>query len=110
MNSSLASLNEASLPAYSPKQAGRTCLQFLEQADAVHLVHAQVGDDEIGTKTMQGAKRFVRALDSLDFEVFGAKANTQEAKKARVVVDEQDLAFGLCCCRSQRYLPIHHRR
>ena len=38
-------------------QPGRAALDFLEQADAVHLVHAQVGDHEIGTH----ARRALRA-------------------------------------------------
>jgi hypothetical protein len=45
-------------------QPGRAALDFLEQADAVHLVHAQVGDDEIGTHASQRCERRRRALDA----------------------------------------------
>jgi hypothetical protein len=34
---------------------GPAVLQFLQQADAVDLVHAQVGDDEIGRKRLAAA-------------------------------------------------------
>jgi len=34
-------------------QSGRAALDFLEQADAVHLVHAQIGDHQVRAHTRQ---------------------------------------------------------
>ncbi len=76
-------------------QAGRARLQFLEKADAVHLVHTQVGNDEIRAEAVQRRQCLVRALDGLDVITFGAQANGQQAQQTRVVVDEEDLAFGM---------------
>ena len=76
-------------------QSRRTGLQLFQQPDAVHLVHAQVGDDEVGREAIQRRQRLVRALDGLDVVTLGAQANTQQAQQSRIVIDEQDLAFGL---------------
>ena len=76
-------------------QAGVAGLQFLEQADAVHLVHAQVGDDQLGTKAAGSRERERRALDSLHFVVFRAQTDGQQAQQARIVVDDQDAGFAL---------------
>ena len=79
-------------------KAGRACLKFFEQPDAVHLVHAQIRDDEIGPKTMQDTERFVGALDGFHVIVVCSKPYAEEAQQPRVVIDEQDLAFGFWCC------------
>ena len=38
-------------------QSGPAVLQLLQQPDAVHLVHAQVGDDEVGAEAARGGER-----------------------------------------------------
>ena len=70
-------------------------LQFLQQADAVHRLHAKVGDDEVGTKTARGRQRLRGALHRFDFVVLGAEADREEAQQARVVVDDQDSRLAL---------------
>jgi hypothetical protein len=71
-------------------QAGALALDFFEQLDAVHVVHAQIRDDEIRPEPRQGGERFGRALDGLDVVVLGAQTNAQQAQQARVVVDQKD--------------------
>src|SRR5210317_592443 len=75
-------------------QAGRAGLQFLEQANAVHLVHSEVGNNQVRAETIHGGECFVSRFHGLYIESLGTKTNTQEAKQSRVVVNEQDLAFG----------------
>ena len=70
-------------------------LQFLEQADAVHLVHAQVGDDQLGPEAARGGERERGALDGFDFVVLRAQADGEQAQQTRIVVDDQDAGFAL---------------
>ena len=70
-------------------------LQFLEQADAVHLVHAQVGDDQLRTEAAGGGERQRRAFHGFDLVVLRAQADGQQAQQARIVVDDQDAGFAL---------------
>jgi hypothetical protein len=44
---------------------------------------------------MQHGQRKLRALDGFDFIAFGAQPDTQESQQPRVVVDQQDFAFGI---------------
>ncbi len=76
-------------------QARPAALQLFEQADAVHVVHAQVGDHEVGAKTHAGRERRGRALDRFDFVVLGAQPDRQEPEQARVVVDDEDAGLAL---------------
>ncbi len=84
-------------------------LDLLEQLDAVHVVHAQVGDDEIGPETRQSRERFGRAFDGLDVVVLRAQANAQEAKQAGIVVDEQDSSAHRRCARGLTVYLDHFR-
>ena len=43
-------------------EAGPAVLQFLEQADAVHRLHAQVRDDQVRAKAARGGQRLGGAL------------------------------------------------
>jgi hypothetical protein len=52
--------------------------QLLEQADAVHLVHAQIRDHEVGPETHARGQRCRRAFDRFDFVVLGAQADGQQ--------------------------------
>ena len=76
-------------------EAGPAVLQFLQQADAVDLVHAQVGDHEVGAEAAGGGQRLHAVLDRLDFVVLGAQADGQQAQQARVVIDDQDAGLAL---------------
>ena len=75
-------------------QARVAGLQFLEQADAVHLVHAQVGDDQVGAEAAGRRERERRAFDGFDFVVLRAQADGEQAQQARIVVDDQDAGFA----------------
>ena len=77
-------------------QSRPAVLQLLQQADAVHLVHAQVGDHEVGTEAAGGRERLRAALDGFDVVVLRAQADGQQAQQSRIVVDDQDagLAFA----------------
>jgi hypothetical protein len=69
-------------------QPRRATLDFLEQADAVHLVHAQVGDDEIRTHAPQRRERSRRALDCVDFVVLCAQTDREQPQQPRIVVND----------------------
>ncbi len=77
-------------------QAGPAILQFLQEADAVHLVHAKVGDDEVGPEAARGGECLHAALDRFYVVILRAQADGEQAKQARIVVDHQDacLAFA----------------
>ena len=77
-------------------QTGPAALQLLEQADAVHLIHAQVGDDQVGAEAPRRRERGCAALDGFDIVILGAQANRQQAQQSRIVVDHENasLAFG----------------
>ncbi len=76
----------------STQRPGPLALDLLQQLDAVHVVHAQVGDDEIRPETRQRGERFGRAFDGFDVVVLRPQADAQQAQQARVVVDQQDAA------------------
>ena len=69
-------------------QPRRAALDFLEQADAIHLVHAQVGDHEIGTHAAERRERSSRALDCVDFVVFCAQTDREQPQQPRIVVND----------------------
>ena len=69
-------------------QTGRAALNFLEQADAVHLVHAQVGDHEVGAHAPERRERRCRAFDGIDFVVFGAQTDREQPQQPRIVVND----------------------
>ena len=69
-------------------EAGPLALDFLQQLDAVHVVHAQIGHDEVRPEARQRGERFGRALDGLDVVVLGSQPDAQQAQQAGVVVDQ----------------------
>ena len=77
-------------------EAGPLPLDFLQQLDAVHVVHAQIGHDEVRPEPRQSRERFGRALDGLDVVVLGSQANAQQAEQAGVVVDQEDATAQRC--------------
>ena len=84
-------------------------LDLLQQLDTVHVVHAQIRDDEIGPEPRQRRERFGRALDGLDVVVLGPQANAQQAQQARVVVDQQNSTAQRRCARRLRVNLDHFR-
>ena len=76
-------------------QSGPAALQLFEEADAVHLVHAQVRDDEIRPEAHAGGERGGRAFDCFDFVVLGAQADREQAQQSRVIVHHQDSSLAL---------------
>ena len=87
-------------------------VQLFQQADAVHLVHAQVGDHEVGAEAARGGECLHAALDRFDVVVLRAQADGEQTKQARIVVDHQDacLAFaGLVHDRIPSILGINGR-
>jgi hypothetical protein len=73
-------------------QAWRTCLQLLQEPDPVHLVHPEVGYDQVGAEPVQGRQRLVRRLHRVDLVALGAQAYGQQSQQAWIVIDEQDFA------------------
>ena len=81
-------------------EAGPLALDLLEQRDAVHALHAQVADHEVGPEPRQRGERLRGALDRFDVVALRAQANAQEAQQPRVVVDEQNSATRQLLYRS----------
>ena len=75
-------------------------LQFLQQADAVELVHAQIRDHQIRTKTAGRGQRLHAIFHGLDFVVLGTQADGQQSQQTRVVVDHQNACLALDGCDS----------
>jgi hypothetical protein len=75
-------------------EARRAGLQFFQQPDAVHLVHAQIGDDQVGAESIEDRQRLVRGLDGLDLVALGTQPDRQQPQQAGIVVDEQDFPLG----------------
>ena len=76
-------------------QSRPAALQLLEQADAVHLIHAQVRDHEIRAEPRAGGERRGGAFDRFDLVVLGAQADGQKAQQPRIVVDHQNPRLAL---------------
>jgi len=72
-----------------------TALQFLQQPNAVHLIHAQIRDDEVGPETRASGQRRGRAFNGLDFVVLRAQPDGQQSQQSGVVVDHQNARFAL---------------
>ena len=73
-------------------EPGTLALDLLQQLDPVHVVHAQIRDDEIRPETRQRGECLGRAFDGFHVVVLRSQADAQEAQQARVVVDQQDAA------------------
>ncbi len=76
-------------------QTRPAALQLLEQADAVHLVHAQIRDHQIRPKAHAGGQRGGGAFDRFDLVVLGAQTDGQQAQQTRIVVDHQNARLAL---------------
>jgi len=76
-------------------QSRPSALQLLQQSDAVHLVHAQIGDHQIRTKTHAGRQRSGGTFNRFDLVVLGAQTDRQQAQETRIVVDHQNARFAL---------------
>ena len=75
-------------------QSGPALLQFLKQADPIHVVHAQVGNHQVGPETGADRQRAVAAGHRFDVIAFGLQPYGQQLEQAGVVIDEQDFAFA----------------
>ena len=76
-------------------QTRPAALQLLQQADAVHLIHAQIGDHQVRPESRAGGQRRRGAFDRFDFVVLGAQPDGQQAQQPGVVVDHQDSRLAL---------------
>ena len=78
-------------------QTGRAALHFLEQANAIHLVHTQIGNDQIRPHAGQRSKCCQTVFCGFNIIVFRPQTNCQQAQQAGVVVNDQQagFAFGL---------------
>src|SRR5579875_1373832 len=107
--------NRAVCGEYNDLQPRPAMLQLLEQPDAIHLIHAQVGDHEVGTEAARGGERLNAALGGFHVIALRAQADREEAQQAGVVIDHEDagVAFtGLIHCvdPSLRLLRLFRER
>ena len=70
--------------------AGMLLLQCAQQRDAVHAVHAQVGDDGVGPARLHRLERGCRALRGVDAEAVLRQPDAHETQQSGIIVDEQD--------------------
>jgi hypothetical protein len=63
-------------------------LYLFEQADTVHLVHAQIGDHQIRAHTGQSGEGGGGAFDRVDLIVFGTQTNREQPKQPRIVIND----------------------
>ena len=78
-------------------QARPAVLQLLQQPDAVHLIHAQIGDHQVGPEAAGSRERERRALHGLDVVTLGAQADRQQAQQPWVIVHYQNACFAFAC-------------
>ena len=76
-------------------QTRPAALQLLEQANAIHLVHAQIGDHQIGAKTHAGGQCGGGTFNRFHLVVLGAQTDRQQAQQTGVVIDHQNARFAL---------------
>jgi hypothetical protein len=74
------------------RQGGALVAQALQQVDAVHAVHAQVGDHAVGVVIGQRAQGGGAAFRRFDVVPRALQAQREQPSQARVVVDQQYLA------------------
>ena len=69
------------------RQGGAIMAQALEQIDAVHAVHAQIGDHAVRGIAFQGAQRGSAAFSGFDMMTRAFQAQREQAAQAGVVID-----------------------
>src|SRR2546430_1946712 len=85
-------------------QSRPAVLQLLEQSDAVHLVHAQVRDHQVGAEAARCRQRLRGALHRLDVVTLRAQADGQQAQQPRVIVHQEDAGFAFAGLVQDRVL------
>ena len=78
-------------------QARPTVLQLLQQPDAVHVIHPQIGDHQVRTEPAGGSERLYAALNRFDIITFRTQADGQQAQQARVIINHQDARLTFSC-------------
>jgi len=94
-------------------QARPAILQLLEEPDAVHVIHAQVGDDQVGSKPARRRQCQHTAFNRLDVITLRAQADSQQAQQSGVVVDHENSRFAfadLVQGRRPSWLGMQHAR
>jgi len=74
------------------RQGGALVAQALQQIDAVHAVHAQIGDHAVGVVIGQLAQRVGAAFSRFHPVSSAFQAQCKQPSQARVVVDQQYVA------------------
>ena len=77
------------------RQARIGRLDFLEERHAIHAIHAQVGEDEVGARGGDGGERALAVLHRGDVVAVRLQADGEQAQQVRVVVDEEEGSFPL---------------
>jgi len=78
-------------------QSRPAVLQLLQEPDAVHLIHTQIGDDEIGTEAARRGKRLRTTFHGLDVVVLGAQPDREQSQQSRIIVHDQDAGLAFAC-------------
>ena len=77
------------------RQSGIRGLDLLEERHAVHAVHAQVGEHEVGTRCGDRGERALPVLHRGHVIAVGLEADGEEPQQIRVVVNQQQRGFSL---------------
>jgi adenosyl cobinamide kinase/adenosyl cobinamide phosphate guanylyltransferase len=76
------------------RQQRMAAVHRLEQLQAVHAAHAQVGDQQLRQLVVQHAQRRLAAGRFHHVVALGAQAHRQQPQQGGVVVDDQDAGHG----------------
>ena len=77
------------------RHARRTALQFVKQRHAVHFVHAQVGEHQVGAVLGQAVQCLASALGGGHAVASAFQAHAQQLEQAGVVIDQQNMRGGV---------------
>src|SRR5699024_2135274 len=77
------------------RQGRPLAAQVLQQVDAVHAVHEQVGDHAVDDLLAQGLEGGSGILGRGNFMPGALDAQCQQTAQIRVVIDQQDMAVAL---------------
>jgi hypothetical protein len=72
-----------------------TILQLFEQSDAIELVHAQIGDHQVGAEARGRGQRLHAVFHRFHVVLLRPKADRQQTQQARVIIDNQNSGFAL---------------
>ena len=82
-------------------------MDVVEERQAVHALHAQVGDHHQGTRHGEARQRGLAGFDRGDGVAGGREAHRDQLQQVLVVVDQQDLGIFTAHWHGPFVVPWH---